>query len=103
MDKLPDHQRAAKEYQRAKSFSASVIVDGGEWQISYRWFGDAWMLNNVATALINPNTQILFASQGDGKFENVKAHPVFKHFIPPEHDKAHRAHDAIRRRMFNRN
>ena len=102
LDQLPDHERAAKEYQRAKWFSAHVIVDAGEWHISWRRFDDAWMLNNVATALINPKTEILYASQGDGHFKNVEAHPVFKHFIPPEHDKAKQAHDVIRRRMFSR-
>ena len=102
LDQLPDHERAAKEYQRAKWFSAHLIVDGGEWHVSYRRFNDAWMLDNVSTALINPKTEILYASQGDGHFSNVEAHPVFKHFIPPQHDKAKRAHDVIRRRMFSR-
>ncbi len=99
LEELPDQQRAAKELQRAMYFGVEVTVDGQAWSISYRRYGNEWILDNVSTALINPRTEILFASVDFDPLSNVSRHPVFRHFIPPRHDAAQKAHDAIRRRM----
>lgn len=102
LDELPDHERAAKELQRAKWFSVEVVVEGEVWNVSWRRYGDEWCLNNVSTALINPNTEILFSTASLGDLSRIKSHPVFRHFIPRQQDRAKRALDAIRKRMKQR-
>lgn len=101
-EELPDHQRAAKELQRAKYFSIELRVENELWNVSYRQYGDEWMLNNVSTALINPRTEILFPTARLGKLANLSVHPVFKHFIPPRHHNAKKNHDAIYKRSKNK-
>lgn len=102
IEELPDHERAAKELHRAKYFSIELRVENELWNVSYRQYGDEWMLNNVSTALINPQTEILFPTARLGKLSNISGHPVFKHFIPPRHHNAKKNHDAIYKRSKNK-
>jgi hypothetical protein len=101
LEELPDNERAEKELRRAKSFSAEVMVEGELWNVGYKRFGNAWMLSNVSLALINKRSEVLYTSTNsrNSRLPKVMAHSVFKHFIPPKHDQAKRAHDAIRKRM----
>ena len=99
LDQLPDNQRAEKVYQRAQWLTAEVKVGQDKlWNVGYREFGGEWMLDNISTAIINPKTEILYTSQGKEELEDVKAHPIFKHFIPPKHAEARKACDAVKKR-----